>query len=286
MLNKIILGTAQFGLDYGKINNNKSLKLLEIEKILNLAYKNKINKIDTASVYGDAEKKLGKFDLREWKIYSKIPKIPDDNKNISKWINNQINKSSENLKSNKLDGMLFHSISNLSFVLRNISCTAIKKNFDLKYLGLSVYNPKDFLSINDNSFDFNLVQLPYNIFDRSIEDSYKKIKTKNVRIQVRSIFLQGLLLQKKNNLKNFFQQWNINFQNWFSWLEKMKISNLEGCISLIKNSNYFDNVIVGVTSHNELNDIIKSFKLDLPKPPFNLSTNDKNLIHPINWKIK
>jgi len=57
--NKIVLGSAQFGLDYG-INNKKGKPLSsEILNILNYARKKGISVIDTAYQYGDSEKILG-----------------------------------------------------------------------------------------------------------------------------------------------------------------------------------------------------------------------------------
>ena len=49
MSRKIILGTAQFGTNYGIANKSGKIKYNEIFKILNYLKKNKINSLDTAS---------------------------------------------------------------------------------------------------------------------------------------------------------------------------------------------------------------------------------------------
>ena len=51
MLNKIILGTAQFSGKYGISNKNKNFDVNEIKKIINYSLKNKINNLDTALIY-------------------------------------------------------------------------------------------------------------------------------------------------------------------------------------------------------------------------------------------
>ena len=58
MSEKIILGTAQFGMRY-RINNSskESMGLNEIEEILNFSLEKKIDLLDTAMNYGDSEKK-------------------------------------------------------------------------------------------------------------------------------------------------------------------------------------------------------------------------------------
>ena len=58
MSRKIILGTAQFGTNYGIANKSGKIKYNEIFKILNYLKKNKINSLDTASSYIKSEKKL------------------------------------------------------------------------------------------------------------------------------------------------------------------------------------------------------------------------------------
>ena len=57
---KLVIGSAQFGSNYGLSNKVGELKTNEIKKILNFANKVGIREIDTAIGYGNSEKKLGK----------------------------------------------------------------------------------------------------------------------------------------------------------------------------------------------------------------------------------
>ena len=50
MKNKIILGTAQFGLDYGINNQSGKVTDKDINQILNYAFENGIKELDTASL--------------------------------------------------------------------------------------------------------------------------------------------------------------------------------------------------------------------------------------------
>ena len=59
--NKIILGTAQFGMNYG-INNSMGVpEDKDVSSILDYAHKNGINTLDTAIAYGNSEERLGKL---------------------------------------------------------------------------------------------------------------------------------------------------------------------------------------------------------------------------------
>ena len=60
-MNKLALGTVQFGMNYG-INNSKGVPDdKEVISILDFAYKNGINTLDTAIGYGNCEERLGKL---------------------------------------------------------------------------------------------------------------------------------------------------------------------------------------------------------------------------------
>jgi uncharacterized protein len=55
IINKIVLGTVQFGLDYGINNKNGKIKFAEVNSILNFAWENGIRLLDSAYRYGDSE---------------------------------------------------------------------------------------------------------------------------------------------------------------------------------------------------------------------------------------
>ena len=65
---KIVLGTAQFGDKYGITNINRSPNFNEISKILDVSKSKNICFIDTAANYKKVEKKLGKYDVKSFKI--------------------------------------------------------------------------------------------------------------------------------------------------------------------------------------------------------------------------
>ena len=75
-IEKLILGTVQFGLPYGINNQTGQLSKESVFKILNLAYENGITLLDTAGAYGQAEKILGEyFSLYKAKSFKVITKL-------------------------------------------------------------------------------------------------------------------------------------------------------------------------------------------------------------------
>ena len=73
----------------------------------------------------------------------------------------------------------------------------LKKSNYFKNLGFSCYKIKEIYEIL-KKFDADIIQFPFNIFDQRLNNNslIKKIK-KKIKIQIRSIFLQGLLLNRK-----------------------------------------------------------------------------------------
>jgi len=61
MINKVAIGTAQFGYDYGIANKEGKIKSSKIINILKYVKKNKIKYLDTSNAYGKSEKEIGNF---------------------------------------------------------------------------------------------------------------------------------------------------------------------------------------------------------------------------------
>ena len=75
-LQKLGIGTVQFGKKYGISNTLEEPNYQEVNKILKLAIKNNISILDTASEYGTSEIKIGKSHLKNnFKIITKTVKI-------------------------------------------------------------------------------------------------------------------------------------------------------------------------------------------------------------------
>ena len=112
--NKIVIGTAQFGFNYGITNLRGKPSHLEIKKILNFCKKNKLTNFDTANAYGLSEKILGNKlkDNYNVKFYTKLPvKL---NKNISfKNMEKIVFRSLKTLNKNSIECISFHRMDHL-----------------------------------------------------------------------------------------------------------------------------------------------------------------------------
>jgi len=285
------IGTAQFGLSYGVTNTKGKVSAIEINKILEHARRNNIIKIDTAIDYGESEKSLGQANISNCKVVTKLPKVPNEAKDISQWINDQINSSLSRLKIPSLYGLLLHNPADLlsekgEEIWESIN---LKKNEGLiKKIGFSIYDPIELDSLWE-IFKPDIVQAPFNILDRRIKNSgwLKKLNENNVEIQVRSIFLQGLLLMSPIERNNIFYKWHSIWNILDTWLLTNNISPIEASLGFVLSEKYIDCIVVGVESYDQLNEIISTsnnqFNFELPAV---LNVDDLDLIEPYNWGIK
>ena len=281
---KISIGTANFGLKYG-IKNNQIPKH-EINCILDYGKKNKINFIDTASSYGNSEKILGQNDLSKFLITSKYLIGNNNDYNI---VQRSVLKSIKTLNIKKLESILIHNADQLLKYNYSNNIDYLKKLRDqnfTNYIGLSIYD-FDILDEILKVFIPDIIQVPFNILDRRLlaNDRLNKYTSYGISVEVRSIFLQGLLITREKNALKKFDKWDFIFQKWHNWLDDNSTSAFEACLNFIKKYKEISKVIIGIDSLKQLediNDIFNSVKyFDLPE---NLAVDDKDLILPYLWR--
>ncbi len=283
---KLSIGTAQFGFKYGICNKLGIVKKNEIKKIINFCKLKKIKSIDTAQGYGRSQRVLGKFNLREFELTTKISNIPEHNNiNLEKKINSEINKILKELNVKQVYALLIHNTDKLKGKFGKSLfeiLLKIKKKNKIKKLGVSVYH-KNELNFIIKNYNIDIVSLPVSIANQQfITDNYlSKINKRNIEIHARSIFLQGLLVSNFNDLPKKFKN-NKFFLEWFSWLKKNNYDPLEASIAFIKRIKYLDKIVIGVDSLDQLKMIVKIYKKNM-KIKFIKFYQSKILSNPSKW---
>ena len=212
MKKRVAIGTAQFGSDYGINNKTGRLSDEEINQVLNICSVNDISFLDTAYVYGDSEKRIGKYCEENKRYFSIITKLPDCNINEFDKI---FNDSLLRLKTDNVYGYLIHNIN--SFRKNPEIFNKLRKKKEagkIKKIGFSLYNADELQMLFDIDFNFDLIQFPYNIFDRRFEPYFDTLKEKNVEIHTRSVYLQGLFFINPEELNIYFKTNSIYYVNY------------------------------------------------------------------------
>jgi aryl-alcohol dehydrogenase-like predicted oxidoreductase len=283
---KLVIGSAQLGMKYG-LFNNKKISHKEFKKIEKLVLKSKIHFIDTAISYGNSEKIIGNSKLKNLNIITKIKLPKKKSIYIKDWILKEIFKSLNKLKIKYIYAVLIHDYKDLlgkhgRIYLRSLQ--ELKRKKIIKKIGISVYNPQEIKKIW-KFWKPDLVQVPLNPLDNRILDSgwVDILKKFRVRIFVRSIFLQGLLINE-DGFSKINKNCRILLNKFKSWCYKNNISLLEACLHFVKQFKKIDYLVVGFDNYNQLNEIIDVFKKKQIIIPKIFSTKKNNLIDPREWK--
>ena len=287
MRNKLILGTVQFGLDYGINNKLGKPSDDEVEKILLSAYKNNVMFLDTAEAYGDSQIRIGQFHLKHPEIiFNVITKYKENNKfnNIKQNILADI----QELSVKKLYAYLFHNLNDLRKQHAEIDeLIVLKEKGLINKIGVSLYTNDEIEEVL-NKYDFvDLIQIPYNLFDnfQQREAVLVKMKNRGIEVHTRSAFLQGLFFKNKMPDKLSLLQPYINVLHELSRKHSLSISEL--ALNYCLNQPLIDKVLIGVDTENQLNENINSIKKINCETIYKINEidiKDKQLLNPALWK--
>jgi len=204
--NRLILGTAQLGMPYGIGNKSGNPTPEQARSIISTALKNGISHFDTAQDYGESEALLGSVlgeltATREAKITTKLhPTVNILKENDVRFA---VERSMKNLKVPTLFCLMLHrenQIEMLDHGTDEILFNLVRSGYT-EQIGISVYSPEVAMRAA-NSEIINIIQLPANILDRRFEKAgvFHAAKANGKKIQLRSIFLQGLLLMNPRDV--------------------------------------------------------------------------------------
>jgi len=280
-MSKIALGTVQFGLDYGITNHSGQVSIDEVKNILDYAKYKGIDTLDAAARYGNSEQVLGEIGVNNYRIITKTKPLENG---VDEVING-FHQSLDNLNVGQVDGLLIHNIDDTKDKQFNIlldRLNELKREGLINKIGFSTYTSDqvDFLLEN---FDFDLIQVPFNVFDTRLAEGgqLQALKKKNIEIHARSVFLQGVLLDF-NNLSSYFSRWKNQFSEYQDIVEKSGLSLLEYALNFALNAQEIDKVLVGVNSEQQLKEIVQAVKDPISLDAY--SINDINLLNPSLWR--
>ena len=112
----------------------------------------------------------------------------------------------------------------------------------------------------------------------------KTFKKNKIEIHARSIFLQGLLLNKPLITAKYFKRWKKLWNNYYDWLKSKDLKPLNSCLNYVNSIPELTKIVVGVDNHGQLKEILNCKfipKLIFPKY---LQSNDINLVNPSKWE--
>lgn len=282
----IVIGSAQFGLDYGVTNTSGKVTDADLKKILLRATDSKIDLIDTAIAYGDAEARISKMvkllglDMR-FRFVTKLSFMDNgfflpDIKSLE---------HSLNILKNLLPyGLLIHDADKIPETYLEEAKTILhelKQRFGFKRAGISTYSPKVLEMWSQNS-DIDLAQVPVNVLNQKFLNVIKN--QTNIEFHVRSLFLQGILLAPKEKRPSYFSKFENILDKYDAAVERSRLSRLEFNISFGESLSA-GALVIGVTSEHELSEIIYNRQF-IEMDCSHLSSDEELIINPALWPTK
>lgn len=284
---KLVLGTAQFGLDYGIANHTGRVHADEVGQILRCAASHGITTLDTAVAYGDSERVLGEAGVKEWQVISKLPGVPDDCRDVAGWVEQTVDTSLSRLDINSLDGLLLHRPLQLLEPMGEQLIAALcrlQSTGRVARLGLSVYDV-DSLDLLMERLPCNVIQVPFSILDQRLIQSgwAERLRAAGVEIHARSIFLQGLLVMPAHQRPRAFDPWSQTFRDWDYWLQQTGRNPLEACLQFALTSDAVDHIVVGIDSLDQLQQLVSIAPAPLSDLPVWHAPPSPYLVNPSLW---
>lgn len=255
-LEKLALGTVQFGLPYGIASKvQTAVEYQEVTQIISSALSHNITVLDTAQAYGNSEEVLGTY-IREYTPQVElVSKMQAHSRQEAELV---FARSLEKLGVKQLYGYLLHRFAQYeeSPEIFDVLLEQ-KKALKVRKIGFSLYYPYELEKIFQDKIPFDLVQVPYSLFDRRFEPYFAHLKELGVEVHVRSVFLQGLLLRDPVLLPSFFDPIKPVIMQLGAVAKKNGASVHALALLFALTNPYVDKVVVGVHTHLQLQNLIQ-----------------------------
>jgi len=285
---KIVLGTVQFGLNYGINNKIGKPTQDEVFEILLLAYDSGIRHLDTAEAYGNAHALIGefhkKFPSKKFKITTKFPNQKLDN------IRQKMNEYLISMEVDSLETLLFHSFG--AYQLNKevlIQLNSFKNSTNkIKNLGVSIYTNEELEKVIEDE-NIDVIQLPFNLLDniKKRGELLEKAKAKNKVVQTRSVFLQGLFCMEPSSGNKIQLAFSSELESLNEIVKNNGISMAELALNYCYQQKDIDFILIGVDNKDQLiNNLIsltKSIDKDIIEQINQIDVVNEQFLNPSTW---
>lgn len=292
---KLSIGTAQFGLSYGITNTEGQVRQEEVKNLLQLACQSKIDFLDTAQSYGNAEKIIGSCSplQNNFHIVSKLAnqksKLFFDGQDLLIW-EKTFQDTCRNLDSKRIGSFLLHSASDLRksgshFLVDWL--LSLKERGLVQRLGVSIYDSEDLCGIDTRILD--IVQLPLSLYDQRLllDGTIEKLRSTGTAIHARSIYLQGLLLTLPSAWPSWIPPSIIkHHENIIKLSIEKKCTLIDLALGFARDQEALEAIVLGLCNVNQFEQLIEAFNSPSPWQKNEWrewSLYDKKILDPRLW---
>jgi aryl-alcohol dehydrogenase-like predicted oxidoreductase len=286
--NKLILGTAQFGLNYGINNKSGQLTENQVFKILDLAIDRGIHCLDTAAAYGNSEQRIGNYFQRnkvtDLKIITKF-KLKTGLTPLQ-----SLENSLQRLNIDKVETIMFHNYDDfISTTKEDLDALLKLKGKHFSNLGLSLYNNEQINELSKTNL-FQVIQIPFNAMDNEYlrGKHLRELKEKDIEVHTRSVFLQGLFFMKLNEIPKNLQALTPHLIKLQAIADRFKVSLGSLALQYVLSKNYINAALIGNDSLEQLMNNLNLLNVSINQTAFEeidlIQVKNVSLLNPATWK--
>ncbi len=290
-MQKLGLGTVQWGTAYGVTNTSGQTPLAEVARILDAAGERGIRLLDTASLYGEAELVLGRYGVGDFLVVSKTPRLADlhSASDAMGQMRRALEASLHRLGATRLHGYLLHQPDDLEGIRGEWVVSALqqlKVDGLVSNVGVSVYDPAQVDRMLE-LFIPDLVQLPVNVLDQRfvLDGTLDRLHKLGVEIHVRSAFLQGLLLMPLKGVHRYFDPIRSTLQAWHGRLQRDGVSAVSAALAFVRDLPQVNVVVVGVEDLGQFHQVAHAMEVGRCPHVVDLACEDPAYINPSRWEL-
>ncbi|MGI6784702.1 MAG: aldo/keto reductase [Aminivibrio sp.] len=290
---RIGIGTAQFGMDYGISNEFGKTPEEEVSAILERASREGLRYIDTAYLYGDAEKTIGRIlpSNSGFRIVTKLGvSTPGEVRKSERSIEALFEQSLGALRQKSVYALLAHNAADLLAPEGERVWSVfnrLKEESKVEKIGASVYNPEEAFDLLER-YPIELVQIPLNLLDQRMiaRGVLQEMSDRGIEIHSRSCFLQGLLLMDEATLDPFFEPVKEKLSAYRKLCKVLGLSPIEVALFFVLSVSEIDCVVLGFNSLNQFNEICEAVKKNITVDQLDFSAfavDMPEIVEPRNW---
>ena len=298
---KLVLGTAQLGMNYGRVNRTGKPSRENAIAMLRHAVSHEVTSLDTARAYGEAEWLIGEAFAESWRsratVITKLDLAGVDEcaapSDVCARVDAGIDASCRALRVDKLDTLLLHNWAHHK-MWRGAAWLRLRERQaagKISKLGASVYRPQEALvALADPAIQ--QLQIPTNVLDRrwkTLDQAFAQ--RPDVIVHARSALLQGILAHpavRWPSISGFDAE--VCVRKLGALADKFHRDGVADlCLGYVRSLPWITGVVVGCETIDQLEQNIKLFARPTLQPDMIQELEDalpkapEDLLNPAKW---
>ena len=232
--------------------------------------------LDTAANYGEAELVLASLNTTKFRIVTKTI-------GLAQGVEAVVERARRSATTLRADTLLVHAVGDLADGKLWPALQNLKGDGVFARIGISTYVADDPVALAAR-FKPDVIQLPFSLLDQRLlaDGSLARLQELGVEIHARSLFLQGLLFMNPPPEK--LSAAAAPLARLRATLAEADVTPLSAALGFVLSRSEIAVGLVGVTSVQELNEIVTA--VNAPLPALNwaeFALKDERILTPSRW---